>query len=491
MAADLSTRPTGHDAGPRAPAAAWLASWPNLLAEAVGARGQGPQRLLRAAAPVVRRVSTALTLLRSSFVESDYLDDPRILSAYLAYFVPWAFLRFDALLALHGDLLDRLTAEGAVILDLGAGPLTLPLYLALRRPEALDRRVLFLAADKQTRCQNMGTRLLDLVAPRRAWQVRPVHGDFDTLLGGAAGAAIPWERVTFVFENDSFNEWARSRWRREKITLLLDAVEARLAPGARALFVEPGTREQGRLLMAVRDALAGAGAVRLLGPCTHAARCPLVNTRDRSWCHFRAHPAPPPWLFALTHAAGIERRQLSFSYLGFEKPAGSPRPGAGALRPPTSGSARVLSAPLEISGGGQGLYACAEEGRILFVWRAGERPLPGRAGVGALVRGKGTPAGRDFKSGAMRFHLPKMILARLPPGETPVKARRPTTPTQPRPPGPRGRGRRAASPAPRAGGPGAPSASPADHPSPSPSPATATAAAAESAPQPRPDPAPG
>jgi ribosomal protein RSM22 (predicted rRNA methylase) len=61
------------------------------------------------------------------------------------------------------------------------------------------------------------------------------------------------------------------------------ALSAWNATGEVLLLIEPGTPDGHARLMAARKALLSAGA-QMLGPCTHAAPCPL---QAGDWCHFK------------------------------------------------------------------------------------------------------------------------------------------------------------------------------------------------------------
>lgn len=110
------------------------------------------------------------------------------------------------------------------------------------------------------------------------------------------------------------------------------------------LWVEPGTRDVGRGLAAVRDTLLG--EFRVVAPCTHAHTCPLLaEGRENDWCHFFA--PPPGEIFAdgnwvkFGHRAGIDLRSLPYSFLLLERRAAGTA-GAGDTG---EGLSRVIGRP--------------------------------------------------------------------------------------------------------------------------------------------------
>lgn len=96
-----------------------------------------------------------------------------------------------------------------------------------------------------------------------------------------------------------------------------------LARATTVLWVEPGTHEVGRALVAWREQARAAG-FNLVAPCPHAAACGLLAAgRERDWCHFFA--APPPEIFANSEwvkfgqRAGIDLRSLPYSFLVLDR----------------------------------------------------------------------------------------------------------------------------------------------------------------------------
>ncbi|HEY6167623.1 MAG TPA: small ribosomal subunit Rsm22 family protein [Verrucomicrobiae bacterium] len=105
------------------------------------------------------------------------------------------------------------------------------------------------------------------------------------------------------------------------------------------IWVEPGTHDASRALIAVREKLRG--DFHVIAPCTHQAACGmLVSGNERHWCHHFA--ALPAGVFTdsnwgrFAHLAGIDLRSLPVSFLVL------------ARRPPPSlpaGAVRVIGRP--------------------------------------------------------------------------------------------------------------------------------------------------
>jgi hypothetical protein len=102
----------------------------------------------------------------------------------------------------------------------------------------------------------------------------------------------------------------------------LDEIRALAARSRAVLWVEPGTREAGRGLSALRDELSGAFGI--VAPCTHSGACPALRPgNERHWCHHFAHP--PPAIFADSNwvkfgqRAGIDLRSLPYSFAALDR----------------------------------------------------------------------------------------------------------------------------------------------------------------------------
>lgn len=94
------------------------------------------------------------------------------------------------------------------------------------------------------------------------------------------------------------------------------------AHAASVIWVEPGSYEVSRRLIAVRERLRG--AFQVVSPCTHQTACGMLTTEnERHWCHHFA--LPPPEVFTdgnwarFARMAGVDLRSLPVSFLVLDK----------------------------------------------------------------------------------------------------------------------------------------------------------------------------
>lgn len=357
---------------------------------------------------------------------ADYLGKPSALAAYVRYFMAWNVVRLVPVLA--GLPLDP--PEGATILDIGSGPLTLPIALWIARPDLRDRALRILCTDRVRKPMESGAALLDALRLKTrgpvlgdgAWRVETRHAVFpDT--GGAAKADI-------VCAANAFTEffWSPSARRDsnlgERASVLLSDLAAACKPGGLMLVAEPGEPRSGAMLSALREAALLSG-LQVESPCPHARACPMpgafgglgdrVDGKARSalppvhspkwrpkmpWCHF---PVPletaPPALTRFSEEVGLPKERLTVSWLALRKPAlGDSADGDRARGAEQKGPlrTRLVSDPIRLPGGWDGRYACSDLGYTLVVGAAA------REGPGSLLDlDRPARISRDEKSGAV------------------------------------------------------------------------------------------
>ncbi|MDR2050877.1 MAG: hypothetical protein LBQ63_03805 [Deltaproteobacteria bacterium] len=412
----------------------------------------------------VRDLSRLLTSERGQ--RRVYWAQPRFVAAYLNYFLPWNLLRLAWLLpglpllppvspkqrqgiapfagkAGPGADLPATDRSGAVrVLDLGSGPLTLPLGLWLSRPELRTRKLHLLCTDSSPHPLNLGRALLENLAGRFyttgpdklfPWELRLERGTWEAALHGEKGR---FELITAANLLNELSGRPRDAEERleEKSSALFRAMHLALAPGGRIFLLEPGTRLGARLIVRMRSLALERGYL-LESPCTHRMFCPLghrtgeggarrgpagleansgrsreafLQERGRgvrlnsAWCHFSFSAAGAwPELLDLSRDAGLEKERLHLACLLLRKPgtdsAPQPEKHSSRLR------VRVVSDPLYLPAGrGIARYVCSALG--LGLLRSSE-DLPSGMLVEAVVPGWPDKAKKDPKSGAWEMLL--------------------------------------------------------------------------------------
>lgn len=260
----------------------------------------------------VRDLSLAFTEGRDALPE-DYLNEPDLQAAYLAYFVPLNFEKVYMILSSHkGVWPAELNVDKPFrILDLGAGPGTAALAAMaafknrFKKLEKLPSLQIDLV-DTQTGALNLAEILVRRFAEMLKLEVEvnlhtslPHSEQYDLTLAANVLNELP------------ANEDSESR---EALLQLWD-----LCKGV-ALVLEPGHRVSSQRLVRFRERLLkdcapgeGKENVTILGPCPHQQKCPVHRTKH--WCHF-AEPVTDGRLIDLNLRIFKDPRSwLKFSYL--------------------------------------------------------------------------------------------------------------------------------------------------------------------------------
>ncbi|MBK9518619.1 MAG: methyltransferase domain-containing protein [Anaeromyxobacter sp.] len=291
---------------------------------------------LREVAAAVTRLSSGLTRERE-LVGARYLDDERLLGAYLLFYWPISYLQARG-------VLSELPRPPRTVLDLGSGPGPLAfaaLDAGAAQVTAGDRAKQALAAAREL------ARLSGEPLATREWnptQGRPLA---ELVAGGQAPDTILVGHV--------LNELWSGEGQAARRAALLQEARALLAPGGSLVIIEPALRDTSRALLEVRDLLvAGGAAVR--APCLFRGACPAL-LKPSDWCHAERPIAPPPLVAQVGKAAGLRKEAVKMSYLVLAPP------GEGWAEPPPGRVFRVVSEPL--AGKGRLRYmGCGPEGRM-------------------------------------------------------------------------------------------------------------------------------
>ena len=418
----------------------------------------------------VAQLSRLLTTERAGLARP-YWSSPASISAYLYYFLPWNLVRLTRLLAslpLTDPRSGAPQGGEALLVDVGSGPLTLPLALWLARPEWRSAPVRVLAMDTSSQPLELGKTLMEVlgeITGQPVWPIRVARAPLDQVVRQAGpllsgGRAQPWivsaanvlnelrfgkkrsRGASAMEDEDEFDSLDAEDMdidgtpageaegekpegcREDKLDSFLEslsplfdragsrgdaAADGSASVGPSLLFVEPGTRLGGSTIMRLRQ-LAVDGGLTALAPCTHQSDCPLLRGQGgRTWCHFTFDNAgAPQWLEDLSMYAGLGKSGLSLSPLLL---AAVPEAEQNTSTPLV---ARVLSSPFVVPGlAGRARYACSGKGILLL--ENAERLASGDEL--AVTAAAGAP--RDRKSGALMVSPPQQQ------GSAPGAERRP------------------------------------------------------------------
>ena len=316
-----------------------LARWmPRLVAvwRRARKRPEGPPSLLphevKEVAAGIRTLSLGLTRERA-LAGARYMDDPRLLGAYLLFYWPVSY-------AQGRQVLGELPGRARSVLDLGSGPG--PLAFA-----ALDAGAADVTAADRSRPALALARELAIEAGEalatREWDPQRT-------------AALPASGLDAVLLGHVLNElFGKGEPALGRRAAMVETALGALRPGGSVVLLEPALRDTSRELLGLRDVLVRRGfAVR--APCLFRGDCPALH-KPSDWCHAERSWSMPPVLLQLARMAGLHKEALKMSYLVLA-PKGEPW-----REPPGPRAFRIVSEPLE-GKGRQRFMGCGPEGRL-------------------------------------------------------------------------------------------------------------------------------
>jgi SAM-dependent methyltransferase len=296
-------------------------------------RPEGPPvlspREVRDVGAGVRTLSLGLTRDRT-LAGGRYMDDPRLLGAYLLFYWPVSY-------AQARSVLGELERRPRTVLDLGSGPG--PMAFAALDAGAAEVTAADRSAPALALARSLAAEAEEPLATR-SWN---------------GGSELPEGMFDAITLGHVLNELGQGSPAIGTRATLVERAAARLRPGGSVVVLEPALRETSRDLLAVRDVLVERGfAIR--APCLWQGPCP-ARIKPTDWCHAERSWAPPPVLDALAHAAGLHKESLKMSYL-VVAPKGEAWPTL-----PGGRLFRIVSEPLE-GKGRQRYMGCGPEGRM-------------------------------------------------------------------------------------------------------------------------------
>ncbi len=231
----------------------------------------------------IRKLSHYLTDERGER-RMGYMNQTSFLTSYVYYFSWWNLVR---LVHLFSNMPESFFAleDGTLCLDLGSGPLTVPIALFLSRPELRNKNLVFYCMDLSLKSLSFGENLFLSVAARlkcEAWKIIRVKGGL---------ASSIKEKVGFVSSANFLNELLDDDREKQSETLAKKYTDSILSyfdkekKDARCLLVEPGDPRSANLLSLIRSNFIKKG-FSPVSPCTHSSDCPMKGIKGGKWCNF-------------------------------------------------------------------------------------------------------------------------------------------------------------------------------------------------------------
>lgn len=346
----------------------------------------------------IRELSHNLTDERSSRRLS-YMNQTETLTSYIHYFMWWNLVRLTRLFAnLPADYFDFATKakddEKIICLDIGSGPLTLPLALFLARPELRSKKLVWYCMDISAQSLSHGENIFLSTAAKlesEPWTIIRVKGEMGTQIK---------EKIRFITSANAFNEIIEDAtmppdFLAKKYTEKLLSYADEADTETRVLLVEPGIPNSARFISLMRAALMRRRFIPC-SPCPHCGECPMEGKKGGKWCNlaFQTTDAPSG-LRKLSEAAQLPKERAVLSYVACKR-GELPEIKTGAKKI----SFRIASDPIRLPGHKTGFYACSELGLLLV-----ETESELKSGDQIEVMLPRHPLKTDQKSQALILHM--------------------------------------------------------------------------------------
>lgn len=345
----------------------------------------------------IRNLSHELTDERSQR-RVGYMNETAGLTAYIRYFMWWNLVRLTRLFS--GPGVDAmLPADNDICLDIGSGPLTVPIALWLAKPAFRTRKLVWYCLDISQAALSAGEELYLSIAAKTIaanpdispWKIIRIKGETGTEIRQKAG---------FITCANMFNELSQRAamppdYLAKKYTDSLNAYAEKNR--STVLVVEPGVPHSARLLSLMRDSFLRRG-YSALSPCPHSGTCPMDGKTGGKWCNFAFTTENAPHkLLKLSESADIpkERAVLSFIVMtNSQVPA----------KKPDQMEVRIVSDPIKLPENRTGFYACSELGLTLVISSRGKQLVSGD--LLTLNRpDKPAELSKDAKTGAVELYI--------------------------------------------------------------------------------------
>lgn len=339
----------------------------------------------------IKELSHCLTDERSKR-RLGYMNDNIVLSSYAYYFLWWNLFRLTSVFSALDENVFSFLHDESVCLDIGSGPLSVPLALYLARPELRAVKLTWYCMDTSQNALALGENLLLSCAARLqnaqsadnaedadgfCWRIVRVKGEIGTPIK---------QKASFITCANMFNElyWNTSQpleAEAKKYAARLFSYGAQKPDGKSecAFFVaEPGIPRAARFISLLRAAMLRKN-MSCVSPCPHENECPMDGKKGGKWCHFILNTeTAPAALKKLSEKAGLAKERAAISFIFTRPEALSRNPKAEhAEKRETDGNPaaaakmpyriRICSDPIALPGRKTGRYACAPWGLTLVI----------------------------------------------------------------------------------------------------------------------------
>ena len=290
-----------------------------------------------------------------------YMNNQVNLLSYAHYFQWWNLYKFTSLFASFSTKSFYFLKNNSVLLDIGSGPLTIPIALWLSRPELRNLNLTFYVLDISQTAMKLGEELFlsaaaACPAPNSSdpWKIIRVKGELGTEIR---------QKVSLITCGNMFNE-----------------------------LIQNSAKSLESLDYFVKNDFS------IISPCPHYEICPMCSAKSKKWCHFTLDAKyAPQKLLTLSSKALLPKENvtLSFTFVSnFHKPVEK-----------DFLTLRIFSDIIKLPDNQFGKYACSTLGLILVTGSSTRKLKSGTELVINISQASAKTLLRDKKSGAYILNI--------------------------------------------------------------------------------------
>lgn len=241
-----------------------------------------------------------------------YMNKTTTVSAYIYYYMWWNLIR---LTKLFSNIPEKyfLLNDGDVCLDIGSGPLTVPIALFLAHPELRTKKLTWYCTDISSIALTEGENLFLTIAAKlkcEPWKIIRVKGELGTSIKQKASLITAANVFNEIVEDQEMPPDFLSKKYTEKLLAYTDTSKK-----SSLLIIEPGVPKTARFISLLRDSLMRKNYFPV-SPCTHCDSCPMEGKRGGKWCNFAfSTDDAPVALKKLSEAAHLPKERAVLSYI--------------------------------------------------------------------------------------------------------------------------------------------------------------------------------
>lgn len=327
----------------------------------------------------IRQLSHLLTDDRPSR-RLGYMNETRFLSAYTRYFMWWNLVRLTSVFSgIEAPSFENLV-DNSFALDVGSGPLTVPISLWLSHPELRSKKITWYCMDLSSSILSLGEEIFLSVVSRtnaiasstdqsdlssatcEPWRIIRIKGPLGTELHNAPVFISCANVFNEMYWNSSKPlEYLSKNYSLSLLKYLKIPKDTLQKTNATVFIAEPGVPRAARFVTLTRNFFLR-NNWSVVSPCPHFSDCPMDGRKGGKWCHFVLDATKAPKkLQALSESAGLpkDRASISFVFMKSKKELDATKTKTLQLR--------VISDQIFLPNKSVGRYSCSKLGLTLLI----------------------------------------------------------------------------------------------------------------------------